>query len=56
VSLNRIWVVEMYCNGRWWPTVGAGITREEAREEMSTWKEKNPCNRFRVRKYEATPS
>lgn len=49
--MKHIWVVEMLDDGRWFPTVGSGITREEARWEMAQWRERNPSDRFRVRKY-----
>ena len=47
-----LWVIEMRCNGRWEPTVGAGLSRADARREVSDyWKTNNPRDRFRVVKY-----
>jgi len=50
---NRIWLVEMWNFKResWEPTVGAGLTKEEALYEASEWRRKNPDDRFRVKKY-----
>jgi hypothetical protein len=36
---------------RWEPTVGCGLTRDEAREEWARWSEDNPEDKFRVREY-----
>jgi hypothetical protein len=48
-----LWVVEMLMphNGRWEPTVGAGITRDDARRELRVWRERNQPDRFRIVPY-----
>lgn len=49
----RLWVVEMeVADGRWEPTVGVGVTREQAREECMRWRENNPADNFRVKEYQ----
>lgn len=50
--MNYLWVVEMLCDGKWEPTVGAYLSRERARQEMRyDWKFNNPTSEFRIRKY-----
>jgi len=50
--MNYLWVVEMLCDGKWEPTVGAYFSREIASREMIVdWKFNNPKYRFRIRKY-----
>ena len=46
-----IWLIEMYENGKWMPTVGAYLTRAAAREGLVEWKENNPTDFFRIRRY-----
>ena len=49
-----IWVVELWNvnRGRWEPTVGLGLSREDGRREIAEWREMNPEDRFRLVKYE----
>lgn len=50
--VRRLWVIEMMVGGAGWqPTVGCGITRDQAREECMRWREDNPADQFRVREY-----
>jgi hypothetical protein len=48
-----LWVVEMLNdnNTRWEPTVGARLTRADARDECAVWRQRNPDDYFRVRRY-----
>jgi hypothetical protein len=48
-----IWVVEQKGEyGIWRPTVGTGLTKQQAIEEMNYyWKENHPEENFRVKKY-----
>lgn len=48
-----LWVVELFVYGRWEPTIGVRLTRDEAREEMQSWRRRNPTDRFRLRRYTA---
>ena len=50
---TRIWVIEMrqWCDSKWGPTVGCYLTREEAREQLCGWKQRNPEYYFRVTEY-----
>lgn len=51
-GMQRLWVVEMLVDyGRWEPTVGCGLCREEARQEVIKFREANPADEFRVREY-----
>ena len=47
----KIWVVEMKNEDVWESTVGVGLSRECAREEMEGWASANPRDKFRVAKY-----
>jgi hypothetical protein len=47
----RVWIVEMWTGGRWETTVGAALSRAEARLERQQWCQDNPGSRFRVRLY-----
>ncbi len=47
----RVWVVEMLCNGKWFPTVGVKLTRKDGLDEKRDWKRRNPDDRFRLRRY-----
>jgi hypothetical protein len=51
--MNRIWIVEMFNhgNGRWEPTVGARLSREDARKEIEKWRQGNKDDRFRLAVY-----
>ena len=53
---NHVWIIEMLFEltkggSHWFPTVGCGIDREQAKSELKTWKRRNPCDKFRIRKY-----
>ena len=49
--MYHIWIVEMLINNTWQPTVGAAITRDEARMRCKEWHDRNPEDKFRIRKY-----
>jgi hypothetical protein len=49
---NYLWVVEMLENEWWRPTVGAYLTREDARrEKRDYWEYCEPDDKFRIKKY-----
>ena len=50
----HIWVVEMFDNGKWWPTVGGGLTREDAKASKWWWLETGPDDKYRITKYIST--
>lgn len=54
---NRVWIVEMWNDetDRWEPTVGVGFSRQMGRDELRQWREDNPDDDFRLRKYVVTP-
>lgn len=54
---NRVWVVEALWEegGGWHPTVGVKLTKDDAKREKREWKKRNPCDKFRVSKYEFVP-
>lgn len=48
----RLWVIEMLGDDDLWePTVGCGITLDDARREVLRWRENNPDDKFRVKEY-----
>ena len=51
--MNYIWIVEMRVGKNWLPTTGAGLVRVDAAIIAEQWRENNPDDKFRVRKYEA---
>ena len=47
-----IWVVEMLSRfGKWEPTVGVSLTRENGLGVYAEWKHNNPDNQFRLTQY-----
>jgi hypothetical protein len=47
-----LWVVEILSEGVWKPTVGAYLTREDARREKRyDWEFSLPNDKFRIKKY-----
>ena len=48
---EHVWIVEMVDNGRWMPTVGCSLNRISGRKELKRWREMNPPDTFRLRKY-----
>ena len=49
--MNHLWVVEMFLNGKWEPTTSVALTRDEVWNERADILERNPHDRFRIRKY-----
>jgi hypothetical protein len=48
-----LWVVEMRIDGRWEPTVGVSLAREQGRVELRQWREDNIFDEFRLERYRA---
>jgi len=50
---SHIWVVEMRNekSGKWEPTVGVGLTRNEAKFELARWRQMDSFDKFRISKY-----
>lgn len=53
-----LWVVEIKFSPSlgnvtkgWNATVGAKLSREDARQEMAKWQKGNPDDKFRIRRY-----
>lgn len=49
--MTHLWVVEVKDRDKWYPTVCARLSKEEARGERREWFKKNPTDKFRVTKY-----
>ena len=50
--MNHIWVIEWYLDGEWLPTIGCGITKDDAKSALKNeWKSNNPNDKFRIVKY-----
>jgi len=50
---QSIWIVEMFSDvsRRYEPTVGAGLTRNDGRLRLKEFQDRNPADRFRLKKY-----
>lgn len=46
-----LWVVEMRVRNRWEPTVGVALTRGAGHDELRQWREDNPSDQFRLRRW-----
>ena len=46
-----LWVVEMFEAGAWVPTCGVALTRAMGRIEIKQWRESDPDDEFRLRRY-----
>ena len=47
-----LWVVEiLVAEGRWMPTIGVGLTKDEALQECRRYEEENSLDQYRVQKY-----
>lgn len=50
--MAHIWVIEILQDGKWISTTGVAMTRREAQQvEIPWWREGNPDDKYRVRKY-----
>ena len=50
---NCLWVVEMYEEGHWLPTLGTSLSRDEGRRQLGVWRESCLSDCFRLRRYYA---
>lgn len=52
---RHVWIVEQQdtCAWKWEPTKGIALSRESGRRTLEIWQSYQPCERFRLRKYEA---
>lgn len=49
---HAVWIVEMMQdNKKWYPTVGCRLNKDDGRNELEGWKQRNPCDKFRLRRY-----
>ena len=51
MKTSHVWIVEMEQRGKWQPCGSMDFTKREALGNVSYWKEGNPDEKFRVRKY-----
>ena len=49
--MKHLWVIEIYGEFGWSPTVGVGKTANEARKLLDDWLKINTFDSFRIRKY-----
>ena len=55
--MKRVWVIEMLIGKKWEPTIGAGLTKKDAKMFMrGDWIRTCPNDKFRVRKYVPKPN
>jgi hypothetical protein len=53
---RHVWVIQMLCDGKWEPTIGTGITRDDAQmRKRAEWEKPSPDDKFRIRKYIPEP-
>ncbi len=50
-NVPHMWIIEMFCGGKWCPTVGSQITKEDAKSVRRQWEAMNPHDKFRIAKY-----
>ena len=49
--MKHLWVIEIYGEFGWSPTVGVGKTANEARKLLDDWLKINTFDSFRIKKY-----
>jgi hypothetical protein len=50
--IKYVWIIEMFDNGQWYPTIGCGLTKADAQMFIrADWKVNNPNDKFRVKRY-----
>lgn len=48
----HVWIVEMMQDNKTWhPTVGCRLNKDDGRNELEGWKQRNPCDKFRLARY-----
>jgi len=52
-GLRHVWVVEVDFSRdqSWAPTVGVGLTRDDAMAAIADWRKRLPDDKFRLQKY-----
>ena len=58
MKTSHVWIVEMEQRGKWMPCGSMYFTKRQALGDVSYWKEGDPGEKLRVRKYvrvEVTP-
>lgn len=55
-SSPHVWIVEMLHAGlsEWHSTVGCKLTKQDGLREMRDWRDRNPNDRFRLKRYAAS--
>ena len=58
IAESKLWVVEIMFEERdkWESTVGVALTRVDGRRVLEHWRGADPSDKFRLVKYERTPS
>ncbi len=53
IQMAKLWVVELWNaqRGRWEPTVGCALTRDDCRQVARDWRTRNPDDDFRIHQY-----
>jgi hypothetical protein len=50
-GMRYVWVVEMLDNGKCYPCAGIGIDKDQGKDALRDWKNRNPHDKFRLTKY-----
>lgn len=55
-QVHHVWIVEIrhHESGKWMPTVGCALDRENGRRKRDHWRRANPDDSFRLTRYLAT--
>lgn len=56
MTVNHLWVIEMWTGTRWEPTYGVEFRHKDAVKKRQEWELQNPDAQYRVKKYIATPT
>jgi len=51
-TVSHVWIIEIKDGSKWIPTIGCGLTRDDAHQlKRGKWEYLNPSDKFRVKKY-----
>lgn len=52
--MRHVWIVEglfVGSSSSWGPTIGVALTKADAKLKLADWRNRNPADKFRLRKY-----
>lgn len=52
VETDKVWIVEIQINGRWKPTTGCALSKNDGiKYELPDWEYDNLTKKFRIQRY-----